>query len=118
MKYVLLAVLALSFGASADEYLGQYTVNPYAPQAIASDPFGDIPQTYNAPKLFDSQGNYRGKLSNDKYSLDSISNPYGKYGSEYSLDSVNNPYGAGSTYKLDSPTNPYGTGWSVYSDDY
>ena len=51
-----------------------------------------------------------GKLSSNKYDPESVSNPYGKYGSKYSPDSINNPYGAGSPYNLDSPTNPYGQG--------
>ena len=67
--------------------------------------------------LYDSQGNYRGRLSTNPYDPDSISNPYGRYGSPYSPDSINNPYGAGSEFRSDSPNNPYGEGWSIYSDD-
>ena len=59
------------------------------------------PYATDAPKLYDSQGNYRGKLSANPYDLDSTSNPYGRYGSKYSIDSINNPYGAGNPY---SPT--------------
>ena len=72
---------------------------------------------FAAPELYDSQGNYRGKLSSNPYDSESVSNPYGRYGSEYSPDSINNPYGAGSEYKADSPNNPYGEGWDIYSDD-
>jgi len=57
---------------------------------------------------------FRGKLSSNKYDPDSVSNPYGRYGSKYSADSINNPYGAGSKYKNDSPNNPYGTGLKIY----
>ena len=39
-----------------------------------------------------SLGTYRGKVSSNPYDPDSISNPYGRYGSPYSVDSVNNPY--------------------------
>ena len=67
--------------------------------------------------MYDSQGNYRGRLSKNPYDPESTSNPYGRYGSKYSQDSVNNPYGAGSPYKKDSPNNPYGEGWDIYSDD-
>jgi hypothetical protein len=56
------------------------------------------PYATDAPKLYDSKGNYRGKLSNNPYDPDSISNPYGKYGNKYSPDSINNPYGAGNPY--------------------
>ena len=74
-------------------------------------------ETGNAPSLYDSGGNYRGKLSSNKYDPDSVSNPYGRYGSEYSSDSINNPYGAGNPYRSDSPNNPYGQGLSIYGDD-
>ncbi len=52
----------------------------------------------NAPKLYDANGKYLGRLSTNKYDPDSVSNPYGKYGSKYSSDSINNPYGAGNPY--------------------
>lgn len=81
--------------------------NPYSSYSATN------PYTSDAPKLYDSEGNYRGKLSANPYDTDSISNPYGQYGSKYSPDSINNPYGAGSKYKSDSPNNPYGSGWSI-----
>ncbi len=56
------------------------------------------PYATDAPKIYDSQGNYHGKFSTNPYDPDSISNPYGKYGSPYSPDSINNPYGAGNPY--------------------
>jgi hypothetical protein len=119
MKYLLVVGLALSFAASADEYVGQYTVNPYTPNSVTS-PYSTVDvNAYSVTplKLYNSQGAYRGELSTNEYSADSIANPYGKYGGEYSLESVNNPYGAGSKYKLDSPNNPYGNGLKVYSGD-
>lgn len=52
---------------------------------------------------------YRGNLNNDRHDPDSVSNPYGQYGSKYSPDSINNPYGAG---------NPYGGNkLKVYDED-
>lgn len=55
-------------------------------------------------------GKYLGKLSSDPYDSDSVSNPYGQYGSQYSPDSVNNPYGQyGSPYSNSSANNPYAT---------
>lgn len=63
--------------------------------------------------LFDSSGTYRGNLSANRYDPNSISNPYGRYGSRYSPDSIHNPYGAGSAYRLDSPLNPFGSGWGL-----
>ena len=90
------------YGQYGSRYSPESTTNPYAT---------------NAPKLYDSEGNYRGRLSSNPYDPDSVSNPYGRYGSPYSSDSVNNPYGAGSPYHSDSPHNPYGSGMSIFSDD-
>ncbi len=63
------------------------------------------------PILVDPQtGKYLGTLSNNRFDPDSVSNPYGQYGSKYSPDSINNPYGQyGSKYSPDSPNNPYAT---------
>ncbi len=63
------------------------------------------------PILEDRQtGKYLGTLSNNHYDSDSVSNPYGRYGSKYSSDSINNPYGKyGSPYSNDSANNPYAT---------
>jgi len=55
-----------------------------------------------------SAGEYLGNLNNNKYDPNSISNPYGQYGSKYSSKSINNPYGQyGSKYSNKSATNPY-----------
>ena len=43
------------------------------------------------PRLY-SAGRYMGELSTSRYRADSISNPYGVYGSRYSSSSLNNPY--------------------------
>ena len=56
------------------------------------------PSAINAPKLYDGKGKYRGKLSTNPYDPDSVSNPFGRYGSKFSPDSINNPYGAGSPF--------------------
>jgi hypothetical protein len=73
------------------------------------------PYATDAPRLYDQQGNYRGKLSANPYDPESTSNPFGRYGSPFSPDSINNPYGAGSPYRPDSPTNPYGRGLRIES---
>ena len=54
-------------------------------------------------RLYDQEGNYRGKLSTNYLDPDSVSNPLGRYGGSLSPDSLNNPLGAG------SPMNP---GWT------
>ncbi len=69
--------------ANGSQYSNKSWANPYAT---------------DAPKLYDSQGNYRGKLSTNPYDADSTSNPNGRYGSQYSPDSINNPNGAGNPY--------------------
>jgi len=136
----LLLALASSL-VLADEYLGNYSANPnhvdstsnpygagnpYWVNSInnANGPYGSPhsaksvsnPYTTAAPKLYDSQGNYRGRLSSNPYDPDSVSNPYGRYGSPYSADSINNPYGAGSRYRNDSPNNPHGVGMEIYGE--
>jgi len=62
-----------------------------------------------APEIYDSvTGEYLGNLSSNQYDPNSVSNPYGRYGSEYSPDSINNPYSAhGSPYSPTSVRNPY-----------
>jgi len=74
---------------------------PVAPLA----PFGS-PQLRST----DSERNKLGNLNSNPYDPDSISNPYGQYGSPYSPKSVNNPYGVyGSPYSPYSANNPYTT---------
>ncbi|MFO0773213.1 MAG: hypothetical protein U0172_00935 [Nitrospiraceae bacterium] len=97
--------------------------NPFAPDSITNpfsrygNPFSNQsatnPFATDAPRLYDQQGNYRGKLSANPYDPESTSNPYGRYGSPFSPESLNNPYGAGNPYRPDSPTNPYGSGWRI-----
>lgn len=45
------------------------------------------------PTISLAEGKFLGNLSNNKYDPNSVSNPYGQYGSKYSADSINNPYG-------------------------
>lgn len=73
--------------------------NPYSQNGSAySNNSPNNPYATNAPKLYDSNGTYHGRLSNNPYEADSTSNPNGKYGSKFSPDSINNPYGAGNPY--------------------
>jgi hypothetical protein len=58
--------------------------------------------------LVANDGQFLGKLSLNRYDTESISNPYGDYGSRYSNFSIYNPYGDyGSRYSSLSPFNPY-----------
>ncbi|ABK42800.1 hypothetical protein Mmc1_0273 [Magnetococcus marinus MC-1] len=60
------------------------------------------------PMLFGADGRYLGTLSNNRYDPNSVSNPYGRYGSRYSPDSINNPFGRyGSRYSSESVNNPF-----------
>jgi hypothetical protein len=60
--------------------------------------------------VFAQQRVYLGTLNSNPYSTNSVSNPYGQYGSPYSPTSINNPYGMyGSPYSTLSATNPYAT---------
>jgi hypothetical protein len=139
---VILSLLFVYYPLSiCAEDLGNLSVNPYNPNSTSNpygagnpynqksitNPYGEHGSPYSpkswrnpyatdTPKLYDSEGNYRGKLSTNPHDPDSISNPYGRYGSEYSPDSVNNPYGAGSPYRHDSPNNPYGSGWKIIAE--
>lgn len=62
------------------------------------------------PQIYSQDGKYLGNLSANPYDPNSVSNPYGRYGSRYSPDSINNPYGQyGSRYSNQSPNNPYAT---------
>jgi hypothetical protein len=73
--------------------------NPYSSNGSQySNTSPNNPYATNAPKLYDHQGNYRGRLSSNPYDPDSTSNPYGRYGNPYSAESINNPYGAGNPY--------------------
>ena len=124
------------------QYLGNLSANPYAPNSTSNrygagnpyngnsihnsyGPYGNPysnrsvsnPYAMDAPKLYDQNGNYHGRLSSNPYDPESTSNPYGRYGSRYSSESINNPYGAGSPYAPSSPNNPYGQGMSIYGDD-
>lgn len=70
------------------------------------------------PKIYSSDGKYLGDLSSNQYDPNSVSNPYGKYGSQYEMDSINNPYGRyGSPYSNESVRNPYTRGNSSYDYD-
>ena len=86
------------YGAGSP-YRSNGLMNPYSPNGSPySNQSWTNPYATKPPKLFDQQGNYRGRLSTNPYLPDSTSNPYGRYGSPYSPDSLNNPYGAGNPY--------------------
>lgn len=123
MKLLFASLLVLIPFTSHAEYLGNLSANEFDQSSIAN-PFGagnpfssnsvtneygrygnplsnqsaTNPYATDAPRLYDQQGTYRGKLSTNQFDPDSTSNPVGRYG---------NPY------RSDSPTNPYGRGWRI-----
>ena len=61
-----------------------------------------------SPQIYAPDGTYLGNLNSNQYDPNSVSNPYGQYGSRYSPNSINNPYGQyGSPYSPNSVRNPY-----------
>lgn len=131
--------LMTSTAIHADEYIGQYSINPLFTNSLSNqlgagssfnpnsinNSYGRYGSEYsnesamnpyatNAPKLYDSEGNYRGRLSTNQFDPDSISNEFGRYGSEFSSDSINNEFGAGNQFNPDSPANPFGRGLMIY----
>jgi hypothetical protein len=62
-----------------------------------------------SPRIYAPDGTYLGNLNSNRYDPDSVSNPYGQYGSRYSPNSINNPYGQyGRRYSPNGVRNPYG----------
>lgn len=64
----------------------------------------------NKAAIIAQDGQYLGTISDNRFSDDSIANPYGQYGSRYSPLSIFNPYGQyGSEFSPLSPWNSYTT---------
>lgn len=122
-----LIVVFLNSSAMAQEYIGQFGGNEFNYNSTknefrAGSPFrlngrnnsfgvygsetsnlsARTPYARNGPKLYDNQGNYRGKLSANEFDPESIWNPYGRYGNPFSPDSINNPFGAVNEFRCDS----------------
>ena len=75
---------------------------------LAQDRYQSRPGSYvryaeryemNTPRLYSGSGTYIGELSSNRYAPNSISNPYGVYGSRYSPTSINNPYSPYGQYR-------------------
>ena len=90
MKSLLMAVLVLLFAAPC---FAQYPLDTRNGSYVR---YGERYST-NPPRLY-SGGVYLGELSTNRYSPDSVSNEYGRYGSKYSNDSINNRYGPHGAY--------------------
>lgn len=90
--------LSNPYGAGST-YKADGLMNPYSPYGSPySNKSWTNPHATDAPKLYDDQGKYLGRLSRNPYDPDSTSNPYGRFGSPYSPDSIHNPFGAGNPF--------------------
>jgi hypothetical protein len=75
-----------------------------------SNPALSMSLLQGSPRLVSPEGNYLGNLNANRFDVNSVSNPFGRYGSEHSPDSVNNPFGRyGSPYSPQGAQNPYAT---------
>jgi hypothetical protein len=98
---------------SANPYAQPQPVIPYAPPPVPSVrtptwPTPSVMAPGSGPAIVSRDGHYLGQLNTNPYDPNSVSNPYGPYGSPYAPNSINNPYGLyGSPHALQSPTNPY-----------
>lgn len=66
------------------------------------------PAWAQSPIIVAPDGQYLGNLNSNTFDPNSVSNPYGQYGSPHAPNSINNPYGQyGSPYSPNSVNNPY-----------
>ncbi len=113
-----IALVLISNGLNADVYLGNLNTNKFDPNSV-NNPFGNYgskysslsinnefgkygsqfsmysannPYAIHAPKLYDQDGIYLGKLSANKFDPESIFNTFGIYGSKFSPNSIWNVY--------------------------
>lgn len=91
--------------------LGNNINNPLSPYGSPFSPSGvrnSFSNSSKSPILIGEDGKYLGRINSNPFDPDSISNPFGRFGSKFSPDSVNNPFGKyGSPYSSYSATNPY-----------
>ncbi len=126
----LAGILLASSHANAD-YNGRYSANRYDSDSTSNEygsygsrngaksinnPHSPVgrqttnPYQVGGPKLVSQSGQFLGNLNSNRYDPNSVSNPYGQYGSKYSPNSINNPHGQyGSKFSNQSANNPYAT---------
>ena len=67
------------------------------------------PAFAQSPQIYAPDGTYLGNLNSNRFDPNSVSNPFGQYGSRFSPNSINNPFGQyGSPFSPNSARNPYG----------
>jgi hypothetical protein len=66
------------------------------------------PALAQSPQIYAPNGTYLGNLNSNRFDPNSVSNPYGQYGSQFSPNSINNQFGQyGSPFSPNSVRNPY-----------
>ena len=95
-----------SHGRYGSRYSADSINNPYSEIGrAAQNKYGS-----GGPAIIGEDGRYLGRLNRNKYDPESVSNPFGRYGSKYSADSIKNPFGRyGSRYSSNGATNPFTT---------
>ena len=78
-----------------------YTTSSFA-QVCPQNPNCDKdPYSTGGPKIYDQNGEYRGRLNANQFDPESVSNPYGRYGSKFSAESINNEFASfGQTFSV------------------
>ena len=67
------------------------------------------PAMAQSPRIYAPDGTYLGNLNNNRFDPNSVSNPFGQYGSKFSPNSINNPFGQyGSPFSPNSVHNQFG----------
>jgi hypothetical protein len=67
------------------------------------------PASAQSPRLYAADGTFLGNVNNNQFDPNSISNPFGQYGSQFSPNSINNQFGKyGNPFSPDSVRNPFG----------
>ena len=68
-----------------------------------------FPAAAQSPQIYAPDGTYLGNLNTNRFDPNSVSNPFGQYGSRFAPNSINNPFGQyGSPFSPNSVHNPYG----------
>ncbi len=98
-----------------DSWYATFTVARKAPTApSAPPPAGALPggtfscASVEGAGIFSQDGQFLGKITSNRFDLDSIGNPYGSYGSQYWTSSIFNKFGPyGSEVSSTSPFNQF-----------
>jgi len=101
MRGLVIAIVLLFSAACHGQELFRYQLDTRpTPYTRYGARYYDYSNRYatSPPKIY-SGGMYLGELSPNRYAPDSVSNPYGKFGSRYSPTSVNNPYSPYGQYR-------------------